>query len=80
MRGRQHLHGHQYAALENGQTLVKCTYMGYTGAAGYPLEQVFIVGVKTWNVEFRYISDSHVPVCGLPLLGTKVLGQKVDNM
>ena len=30
--GRQHLHGHQYAALENGQTLVKCTYMGYSGA------------------------------------------------
>jgi len=30
--GRQHLHGHQYAALENGQTLVKCTYMGFSGA------------------------------------------------
>ncbi|CAK8991278.1 Apolipoprotein N-acyltransferase (ALP N-acyltransferase) [Durusdinium trenchii] len=30
--GRQHLHGHQYAAVENGQTLVKCTYNGFTGA------------------------------------------------
>lgn len=41
--GRQHLRGHQYAALENGQTLVKCTKNGYTGAIdpyGSIIEQV----------------------------------------
>ena len=30
--GRQHLHGHQYAALENGQTVIKCTRHGFSGA------------------------------------------------
>eukprot|EP00438_Fugacium_kawagutii_P005315 Skav210289 [mRNA] locus=scaffold475:17777:19144:- [translate_table: standard] len=30
--GRQHLRSHQFAAVENGQTLVKCTANGFTGA------------------------------------------------
>ncbi|CAJ1434778.1 unnamed protein product [Effrenium voratum] len=62
--GREHLHGHKYAALENGQTLIKCTEDGYTGAID-PFGSVIYEapqssGVVSFNVP-RYPAQEGTP-------------------
>ncbi|CAJ1357815.1 unnamed protein product [Effrenium voratum] len=61
--GREHLHGHKYAALENGQTLIKCTEDGYTGAID-PFGSVIYEapqssGVVSFNVPRYPAQEAH---------------------